>query len=165
MRCGGTLVIAACWAWLAVLPCAAGEGKSGEPAPCAAADLVQALVAGDEARAKECTEAMFAGKLEIREADLRDGRTVAYNIVLRASTKWHDLQLGVDTVADYVMCVLEIKNETDACLILDEVAPGQFPNCRIGEGREVCNSLVYPVGNDIKEHLRRYWSRRLGFSS
>ena len=156
-------MIVACGAWLAILPCAAAEGGAGEPASCAAPDLVQALVAGDEARARECTEAMFAGRLEIREADLYDSRTVAYNIILRASTNLRDLQLGVDTVADYVMCVLEIKNKTETCRILHEVAPGLVPNC--GDECQVCNSRAYPVGDEVKDRLRRYWARRLGFSS
>lgn len=163
MSRSGMWAIAACCAWLTVLPCAAAEGGAGEPAPCAAPDLVQALVAGDEARAGECTEAMFAGRLEIREAELNDNRTVAYNIWLRARTKRRFLQLRVDTIADYVMCVLEIKNETGTCEILDKVAPGLVPNCEVE--CEVCNSLAYPVGDEVKDHLRRYWSRRLGFSS
>lgn len=143
-------------------------GQSAEaPRPCAAQDLAPALVLGDEERAGVCTRAMLSGEFQIESADIEDNRQVAPNILLRATQddRW-DLQLGINTVGEYVMCALEIQQKTSSRTILREVAPdllstcgGQFSGC------EVCNSRVYRVPDEVVARLREYWLRRLGLSS
>jgi len=143
-------------------------GQSAEaPRPCVAQDLVQALVSGDDARAGVCTKALLSGEFQIGRAEIEDKRQVAPGVLLRATREdgW-DLQLGINTVGEYVMCALEIEQKISSRRILREVAPDLLKRC--GDnicGCEVCNSQVCPVPDEVVARLREYWLRRLGLSS
>lgn len=114
-----------------------------------------------------CTKALLSGEFEIGRAEIEDKRQVAPGILLRATMDggW-PLQLGLNTVGEYVMCVFEIRQKTSSPIILREVAPDLLPTCG-GQfsGCEVCNSQVYPVPDQVVARLREYWLRRLGLSS
>src|SRR5437667_2357542 len=72
-------------------------------------DLTAALIRGDEERVRELTDEIFAGKRSVTKAEVYDERALAPNVLLRTTYENRDYQLGVNTVSDYALCVLQIQ--------------------------------------------------------
>jgi len=123
--------------------------------------LAAALIAGDEGRALKLTQELLASKGSIEKADLKDDRRVAPNILLRATYDNRDYQLGVDTVSEYALCLLQIKYRTSSENILRVVAPALQRECSEKNPCEVCNAQAFPVRVEIKQQLVSYWFTQL----
>lgn len=123
--------------------------------------LAAALIAGDEQRTLKLTQELLAGKRSVAKVDLTDDRQVAPNILLRATYEDRDYQLGVSTVSEYTLCLLQIKNRTSSENILRVVAPTLQRECSEKNPCEVCNAQAFPVRAEIKQQLVNYWITRL----
>ena len=139
----------------------AAADSHGVAAQVDARALAQALNIGDETRINALTNDILAGKRLITRMEVSNDSKVAPNVLLRASYANRDYQLGVNTVSEYVLCLLEIKNQTSSEQILRKVDPAMQENCSRGRPCEVCNSQAFPVDVDVKRRIVGYWLPKL----
>src|SRR4051812_38009446 len=76
--------------------------------------FMTALIRGDEGRIRELSDDVLSGKRVLMKSELIDARSVAPNVVLRATYAGNDWQLGVNTISEFALCLLEIKNQTSS---------------------------------------------------
>lgn len=124
-------------------------------------ELTQALITGDEERARRLTDEITSGTRSISQAELRDDRPIAANVLLRTTYENRDYQLGVNTVSEYALCVLQIRNHTSSENILRVIAPALQQQCSRSESCEVCNAQAFPVSVEVKRQLIDYWRSKL----
>jgi len=126
-------------------------------------ELATLLLNGtDDVRLRKLTNDILNDRERVRAQDVSDDRTVAPNTLLRTSYGERDYQLGVDTVSDYVICLLEIRNHTSTLGVLRRTAPSLAKMCSDDRsGCDVCNSQSVPVDKRIKDELQRYWRSTL----
>jgi hypothetical protein len=98
----------------------------------------------------------------VQAQDVSDDRAVAPNTLLRATYGERDYQLGVNTISDYVICLLQIRNHTSTLAVLRRTAPLLATICSENRsGCDVCNSQSIPVDKRIKDALQQYWMSTL----
>jgi hypothetical protein len=124
-------------------------------------ELTAALITGDEESARKLTDDIIAGKRSVVKAEVRDDRAVAPNVLLRTTYANRDYQLGVNTVSEYALCVLQIQNHTSSENILRIVAPALQQQCSEKKPCEVCNAQASPVNAEVKQYLIDYWVSKL----
>jgi hypothetical protein len=124
-------------------------------------ELTAALIRGDERRARKLTDDILSGKRSVVKAEVRDERAVATNVLLRTTYANRDYQLGVNTVSEYALCILEIQNHTSSESILRIVVPALQQQCSEKKPCEVCNAQAFPVNAEVKQHLIDYWVSKL----
>lgn len=123
--------------------------------------LTGALLAGDEVRVRKLTDEIMTKRRSVSKAELTDDRAIPPNVLLRATYENRDYQLGVKTVSDYSLCLLQIQNHTSSENILRIVAPVLHQQCSEAKHCEVCNSQAFPVRTEVKERLIEYWLSKL----
>src|SRR4051794_16401531 len=120
----------------------AAAAVTAEPGMVRAKDsgLTKALITGDEERARKMTDEIVIGRRPIVIAELNDERAIAPNVLLRTTYENRDYQLGVNTVSEYALCLLQIRNHTSSENILRIVAPALQQQCSEAKPCEVCNA-------------------------
>jgi hypothetical protein len=124
-------------------------------------ELATALLKGDEQRAQTLTNDIIAGRRAVTKTELMDERPVAPNVLLRTTSENRDYQLGVGTVSEYALCVLQIRAHTSSANVLRVVAPALERQCSAQRPCEVCNAQAFPVGAEVKRQLVSYWMSRV----
>lgn len=123
-------------------------------------ELIAALISGDEERARKLTDGIIAGKRSVMKVEVNDQRALAPNVLLRTTYENRDYQLGVNTVSEYALCVLQIQNHTSSENILRAITPAE-QECSKAKPCEVCNAQAFPVRMEVKQHLIDYWVSKL----
>jgi hypothetical protein len=126
-------------------------------------EIRTALVCGDQERVDVFTRAFLQGKTNIDGNALRDDRLVDRSIILRVEEKRRISQYGVDRVADYFLCLLEIKARASTRMLVGIGSSDE--RCKQEDHCEVCNSLVVPIPDDIRDKLKQYWREQLRHAS
>lgn len=130
---------------------------------CASADQVtvlqDALVSGDQTTVDVFTDALLNDRLEVTPAALHDDRDVSRSIILRVDEESRRSQYGIDRVSEFFICLLQVKYKVSSRDTLpEELAASE---CAGADECEACNSLTFPLSNDVRYELKAYWSKRL----
>ena len=125
--------------------------------------LATLLISGsDEAQLQKLADDILNGREPLKPQDVLDNRAVARNVLLRAAYGQRDYQMGVSTISDYAICLLEIRHNTSTLSVLQRTAPSLARLCSGDKsGCDVCNSQSFPVDAHIKETLQQYWGSML----
>jgi hypothetical protein len=144
---------------LCILATIALSCRSARFASASTGELSSLLVNGDdEVALRRVTEEILVGRKRIQLADISDNRNVARSLLLRATYGNRDYQLGVSTVSDYAICLLQIRHSVSTLSVLRQVAPALAKNCSQTEGScDVCNSQSFPVDARVRDVLQQYW--------
>jgi hypothetical protein len=124
-------------------------------------DIAATLLSADEPLITKTTEDVLAGRRMMSKAALTDDRPISPNVVLRARHGNRDYQLGVNTVDEYALCVLQLRDETSSSAILRSVDPDLERRCSLLSPCEICNAQAFPVSAIVKKRLAEYWTSRL----
>lgn len=122
-------------------------------------EIRRALVTGDQAVADSFTSSFIQGTSPLPRAVLKDRSLVSPEVIVHtppAGALGKPLQLGVERVADYFLCLLEIRAGVDAESLVDVARE----DCQRDGDCEPCNSLTYPLPEDVREALIRAWIAR-----
>lgn len=122
-------------------------------------DVREALVAGDQREVDVFTRRFLGEAIVVAPDALRDDRIVSRNVVVHVDEESRSSQYGVDRVSEYFMCLLEVKFRTST----RDAAPNLFlrEECTRADQCEVCNSLTYPMSEQVRNDIRTYWLERL----
>lgn len=120
--------------------------------------IVQALLRGDQETVDQFTAAFLEEETRIFPSWLGDYRRLP-PVLLRVDAEEHYFQYGVALVADYFLCLLEIKDGTSTRELLG-AAMADFP-CPSEDACEVCNSSTDPLDPQLRGLLQEYWRRHL----
>lgn len=124
-----------------------------------AINIGDALVAGDQATVDEFSKRVLAGEPLITAIMLTDDREVSRAVILRVDRDGGTAQYGVDLVSDYFMCLLQAREGTSTRNIINVSAVDR--RCKSEDLCEVCNSLTYPLPEEVRDALRRHWRAQL----
>jgi hypothetical protein len=132
-------------------------GSSCASAP--ATDVREALVAGDQREVDGFTRRFLSGAAVITVDALRDDRAVSRNVIVQVDEESRSSQYGVDRVSEYFMCLLQVKFQASS----RDAAPriSSRKECNRPDQCEVCNSLTYPLSDQVRDEIREYWLERL----
>jgi hypothetical protein len=145
---------------VATTPRTSSAGR-GVDAAVTRVDIAAALLSGDEAVGRRVTNDVLEGRSVLLKSALTDERPISPNVVLRATAGNHDYQFGVTTVAEYALCLLQLRHETSSEAVLRTVDPTVAERCSATRACEVCNAQAFSVSADVKARLAEYWSPTL----
>lgn len=118
-----------------------------------------ALAEGRQADIDAFTASFLSKPAPIPAAAVRDQRPVASHLIVRIGREGGPIQqLGVAVVADFFLCLLEASHGVDS----EDAVPRIHtdPRCPRDGDCEPCNSLTYPVPDDLRREMVSYWARR-----
>jgi hypothetical protein len=121
-----------------------------------AGDLRTALLSRDEAAVTQFSCSFLRGAASMPPGLLNDERELPIGEIVRVPTAVHYYQFGPARIADFAMCLLEVKYEVTTRDIVAKTAPSLLPLC--GNGCEVCTSQTVGTDSRIRDAVRQYWS-------
>jgi hypothetical protein len=108
----------------------------------------------------EVTRRIVEEKCDPRAAWLSDTRLLRVGDVTVDAPE-HFYHLGVNTVSDYLLCLLQFRERIDSRSILEQCCPGALSDCKDQYECDACNAAIYPLPPEIRAHLVEYWRKQL----
>lgn len=118
-----------------------------------------ALAEGDQAVVDAFTSSFLDEPTMIPAAAVKDQRHVASHLIVRIGRDDGPIQqLGIAVVADFFLCLLEASHGVASEDAVPKIHTD--PRCSRDGDCEPCNSLTYPVPDDLREEIVSYWVAR-----
>jgi hypothetical protein len=124
----------------------------------ATTEVRNALVDGRQEEVDRFVKEFAVGNRYVDPVALKDERAVATDVVMRIDGPNAAGQYRVALVSDFFLCLLQIKAGVES---RDIVPMASRTECSRDGSCEVCNSLVYPLPDDLRNRLREYWHTHL----
>ena len=119
--------------------------------------IIQALHEHDQVTINEWTTRYLEGDEVIRAEWLLDYTDRHTYVLVEPRWPWEGVNhLGVETIGDYFLCLLEIRHRRYTASILSETAPQLIAT--VPEGScGICCSEAYPLPDSIRRAVADYW--------
>lgn len=125
-------------------------------------ETIAILLSGTQEQVNQLTSRILSGETDIDSCWLYNDGEFPRSILLIVRGEEKELKLGVDRVSDYFLCLLQIREDLTTKEIVSAVDPVKSEAIQ-KESKEcdVCNSLTYPIKDELRTLLQKYWVERL----